>query len=675
MATKPSPRSELFEYEELPKDDDTIRVVTITAGWPWQSIACNLTHVSLSNRAARYNALSYTWGDPRDSCSIKCNGKVFVVTKDLHSALRHLRQRSKPVALWIDQICINQSDNMEKGHQIQLMSRIYSSAALVIVWLGPHSDNSKDAFRFGKKVVSTFLPDAPSVGADRQLPTDHHLLRGTGELFRSDHHWAYGEGRILPDRYHKNWEALKTLLSRRYFSRVWIIQEVAMASNIIVYCGHDRFTWAELVLLVDLLYTNIPPMFFGIHTEILGLPANHMRAIQKVKMTRADNITPSLYDLLIRHKDFESTDPRDKVYALYGLAGISIAPDYSMPAEEYFTRLMVQMILEFTGKDCTLPENEPTFRNLIYARNFAAGLPVSVRGRIMSLLFSAGISKQKLNLPSWVPDWSVSQTPFPIWGRTHDGRSPSCAGGDSLGPMELLGLEWTQQGDIHIVSGFSEPPGLRLTGKICGTVTKVGSTEVRVDEPMESENQQRALATWFTESIHISTSIAPSVPAPDNVHINPGRDEFVNTIRMRNQKPLLATSEFYHGKTYYDNNRVLNFTKDQSYKSKLPFVLYTSDYWESIPRIAGRSFFAATRGCLGLAPFGTHVDDVLAIFIGFDVPFILRPDGDDRYRLVGDCYVNSEEIWVGDAVGVYDRPLLKQRLVYRDLPIQTITLI
>ncbi|KAK4125812.1 heterokaryon incompatibility, partial [Parathielavia appendiculata] len=57
------------------------------------------------------------------------------VTDNLHRLLRHLRLRDESRRLWIDQICINQKDEVEKGAQIRLMTEIYAGASPVVIWL------------------------------------------------------------------------------------------------------------------------------------------------------------------------------------------------------------------------------------------------------------------------------------------------------------------------------------------------------------------------------------------------------------------------------------------------------------------------------------------------------------------------------------------------------------
>jgi hypothetical protein len=103
----------------------------------------------------RYEALSYTWGSMENPetvfmetslCASLENGAIpatLQVGQNLASALRHLRYSHRSRKLWIDALCINQSDDTERGEQVKRMACIYKLANRVVVWLGPEANNSK----------------------------------------------------------------------------------------------------------------------------------------------------------------------------------------------------------------------------------------------------------------------------------------------------------------------------------------------------------------------------------------------------------------------------------------------------------------------------------------------------------------------------------------------------
>lgn len=98
-------------------------------------LVCSFSLVSF-NEDVHYVALSYAWGDVAPVMPVGLEGKEVLITKNLHSALCHLRYRDQQRILWADALCINQTDLRERTHQVSLMSSIYSRAKLVLVWLG-----------------------------------------------------------------------------------------------------------------------------------------------------------------------------------------------------------------------------------------------------------------------------------------------------------------------------------------------------------------------------------------------------------------------------------------------------------------------------------------------------------------------------------------------------------
>ncbi|KAF1829037.1 HET-domain-containing protein, partial [Decorospora gaudefroyi] len=151
-----------------------------------------------------YICLSYVWGNEDKGQHILINGETFRVRRNLYKFLEMASGKSRLLRewLWIDALCIDQSNGVERNHQVQQMGPIYSSAIEVIPWLGPN------------KYIAEFLEDA-------------QRLRGK-ETWR-----ARGEG------YHH-------FCSSEYWDRAWIIQEVALGHRVTL-CASDAELNAELL--------------------------------------------------------------------------------------------------------------------------------------------------------------------------------------------------------------------------------------------------------------------------------------------------------------------------------------------------------------------------------------------------------------------------------------------
>ncbi|EXM07483.1 hypothetical protein FOIG_02493 [Fusarium odoratissimum NRRL 54006] len=187
-----------------------IRLVYLHPGTD-EAVYCEPITVSIES-APSYEALSYTWGDPsrRESINMTTQGsettQQFSVTSNCYSALKRLRYRDRTRVLWIDALAIDQSNVDERNYQVSLMSRIYSQAASVVVYLGESGDNSDLAIAFIMEC------DGPSQGTTSLSFPKSDILMG----------------------------ALRNFFLRPWFTRVWVIQEVFLSTDKIIYCGEKE---------------------------------------------------------------------------------------------------------------------------------------------------------------------------------------------------------------------------------------------------------------------------------------------------------------------------------------------------------------------------------------------------------------------------------------------------
>ncbi|KAI4660166.1 uncharacterized protein J4E79_005971 [Alternaria viburni] len=136
-----------YVYEALATDRPRIRLITVWQGvrrasYPYpptdsDEIRCTIDTFEV-DKAPSYIALSYTWGDPIPLHTIRLNGKHFSIRENLFDFLKAFGASDigqQKHYLWIDQLCIDQSNDNERGHQVQMMRNIYRHAYLVISWL------------------------------------------------------------------------------------------------------------------------------------------------------------------------------------------------------------------------------------------------------------------------------------------------------------------------------------------------------------------------------------------------------------------------------------------------------------------------------------------------------------------------------------------------------------
>ena len=166
---------DLYKLHILPPDSKCIRILqvhaTVGAEKNSTTLACDLFVADLDAKP-NFAALSYVWSAP-GPFKLNCGSVEIPVTENCFSALRHIRDKIGTFAVWVDAVCINQKDNIEKGTQIPLMGDICSSAREVFVWMGetsPVKDRAIAYFQHGgpaKFVEQKTGPDGEYVTATR----------------------------------------------------------------------------------------------------------------------------------------------------------------------------------------------------------------------------------------------------------------------------------------------------------------------------------------------------------------------------------------------------------------------------------------------------------------------------------------------------------------------------
>jgi hypothetical protein len=216
-----SPHTEvLYEYKPLRLPQSQIRLATIIPGFWDDPIKLYVVHVNLSDEIP-YEALSYTWGDPSVTVPIFINGYTFQVTTNLASALRHLRDKRQDRALWVDAICINQSDIAETREQVARMRDIYALADRAVAWLGPAADDSDFAM---------------DILADHKTRNQRFYRWKVPRVGPEDPYFASA-------LFNRSYSALLSLFSRHWWRRAWIIQEVATQRPLELVCGFKAVSW------------------------------------------------------------------------------------------------------------------------------------------------------------------------------------------------------------------------------------------------------------------------------------------------------------------------------------------------------------------------------------------------------------------------------------------------
>ena len=390
-----------FEYD-VSLTDHRVRLLTLLPENASQAIEVELKTVSL-HHDLNYAAISYCWGGPQAKRrSIRCNGRNLEVTDSLYGALSCLRSETMHQTLWADAVCINQSDVNEKNTQVPLMGTIYRRASHVYVWLGKLKKINVRALRWAEQLTGR----NPTL----HIPAGVHLYR---------------------------------TLSRPWFRRVWVIQEIAMSGDraVILASPTDMISWPDFIRGCKLMVTGISNEKGNLS---YALKLEEARKKLSASLTKSATLDPLLI-VLTTYRWFEATDPRDKIYALLGITRTDalsqrIHIDYSISFQELCRRLAC-VHLQWSGNLSLL--SMPSF-------------------------FPRSPTSNHATLTTWQPDWSMPDWTFGDL-RKRAPRPMSIF----RGKLDLTHLEALPKQE-PMVSISDDRQYLRLSGILVDTVNIVG---------------------------------------------------------------------------------------------------------------------------------------------------------------------------------------------------------
>jgi len=251
-------RRHLYTYEPFLQATDYVRLLILQPGSFTDTLEGTLQAFSIRHLPP-YEAISYCWGDSsaaNHSQFVQLDGKILLITPNAAETLLHSRSYEVPIAIWLDQVCINQEDVDECSQQVKLMNFVYEKAARVVVHLG-------SAFP-GADILFDFMHAAEHEASRSNTPRKHRRrkpLPDTSPLqavTRPDRLLSCSTMTLLQRHEHhvpELREALFELLALPWFERMWVVQEASLAQNLVVRLGQYSATWNGLYgLVADLPY-------------------------------------------------------------------------------------------------------------------------------------------------------------------------------------------------------------------------------------------------------------------------------------------------------------------------------------------------------------------------------------------------------------------------------------
>ncbi|KAF3771413.1 HET-domain-containing protein, partial [Cryphonectria parasitica EP155] len=323
-------------YSKLPPG--TIRLVRLLPATS-SGLECELFESTLQIARNHYNALSYTWGEtnPGERAIITVNETVVGIKANLYNALRRVRQRTQPVVLWVDSLCIDQSDEADRTQQVGMMRDIYASSSEVIIWLGIRGR--------GDDLGESLSPDAIDIyGAFCVISmlSQGVLASKIWYLRHLDHSPPIIRG-------------LNAIMQKSWWRRVWVVQETVVAQRATVCYSDMSIPWEAFSRAAE-CYENgrVSENLGSISYLTYGGPLGHFcRMVTEIDSTRRNWTNPyqplALLPALRKFRDRDASDRKDKVFALVGLVkawGLQapLLPDYGLETWRIFWETTVRLI-------------------------------------------------------------------------------------------------------------------------------------------------------------------------------------------------------------------------------------------------------------------------------------------------------------------------------------------
>lgn len=538
-----------------------------------------------------FEALSYTWGEGGDKTKIIINESYREVSANLEKALRALRDLKETglgMCYWIDSLCIDQENEMERNKQVKRMNYIYARARAVIVWLGQEEEIDRVAAKTMRHLCRN-----PCVENPLRLPADL-LLNG--------------------------WPALYAFMQKPYWSRSWIIQELAMNHNsTLILCGKLKFTRRMIrlgvIYLQECLQASEDLSYASANYLDSGAWSMASRTYRLINLTCNPNVEGSLDRLLNLVRRADATDKKDKVYGILGLLDPAISKgitaDYALRERDVYTKLMISV--------------------------------VTTKKRLEQIAFG-GIPAEE-SWPSWVPDWRL---PFE---RNHIRylRSRRASGNESA-KFEILEKKnnylLTCRGfQVDTVDGIAVQPSSAcsstqpsgISHRYGSEISEVLQQTLLMDHPGASGKLLLKMP-WILEPYAGSSSTNPSTSSTNSELSEPTYFQKFQKFREYNEKFRIG-------------GQSLRDFFPQSYGKSIGVGKIVQCLRLAMLSLNQRALITTRTGYLGLAPNDVRSGDIVAILLGCNFPMVLRPCTKNLYHVVGECYVH----------GLMDGEILRQK--------------
>ncbi|KAH6648824.1 HET domain protein [Truncatella angustata] len=668
-----------YSYEPLPPINEVgqtpsfTRLMLLAPGIGDHPLECSLIVIDPANSPLQYEALSYVWGTERAPTPIRCGNGIIGITLNLERALKDLRVPHQTRPLWVDALCTNQKDLDERARQVAYMRQVYKHARRVVVWLGPLDGirsraimRAQELCAFRAMLMETTFPDSNHVGESPSVTPEIEVILLDALNAESEHASA---------------EALMQLFESDYFKRVWCIQEVVASRSAIAKSGDMEMDFYELLSIIKLILTKqivdrrgpaFPPntLQFWVTVLIQRDRSYYPNAL------KVENSLGKMLNVLMGIRDFQSTDPRDRLFAILGITDEGLQPvlaNMEVMGRPNAKRLgMMHKAVAWVADKANSsrpgidfgrnPALKPCYTKpaMEIYRNFTRYM-VRKQPRLLDILSHVQHTKDPNGepYPSWVPKFdtprSVSYFPQQLY----------LAGVPYTGHYRYF----AELHDCPLRGEAVEPNVLQLDGFIFDQVVAVTAPTnytLHDDTPVENmwsqlfgvplfprsglryaDGKEQADAAFFATLS--AGAFGPALNLSDQIrkagleHERLESIEYLTQLGRNNIVRWLFQSRGYPVSTYQDllPSGVSNFEQAMGDADS-----YHRGSWSML---LNRRLYRTRAGWLGLGPNAMRDGDILVVLYGGSLPFVLRPTGDD-WLYIGDTYVHNSDLMNGHLV-------------------------
>ncbi|ORY11126.1 heterokaryon incompatibility protein-domain-containing protein [Clohesyomyces aquaticus] len=601
----PMNQESTYSYRPL-RSPRSIRLVNIL-GIEEENIFCEVVEQDIDS-GPPYVALSYVWGDPTIKHTIAVSGQSLGITESLHSALKDINgfletHKDTPVAtrdvfsaheqlIWVDQICINQKDDVEKNVQVPLMTEIYSRAAFVASYIGAETDDTLLGVALLQILIEFYNKNKAILDGQSVFLHDYRL-----------------EELGLPSSEDPCWNALRSILHRPWSSRTWIVQEFVVNPINYIICGRTRLMkWEILFHLVMLASKRSLPTecILDSGEQDVSLLIEQERAngrIHALSQLRRfyrteEGLNKSLCQLLRICHSHQSANPKDKIYACLNLARdretLAIQEDYSpsTTVEDVYIKTATKILSHSQDLD----------------------------------LLSSNSPQKRLTLPSWVPDWTQYET----------------GQGALLHHTALLRQRlYCASADLPSQVWFDEHSTILFTRGVV-----IDRLALMIATP--TENLRSNSVPSAQEILYLQIVLESAMNNADNkVYKDAAKMKeaiwrtLIANVTHENQEATSVYEQHFDAFMAQSEQRSAGSAADTEPVNLVTLRMAHQFEQAMGSRSSGRDIGVTENGYMCLVPNGVQLYDVVTILRGGRVPFILRAEESGGYKLLGDAYVHG----------------------------------